>query len=365
MDQKIVKLEIVYGPERTTIVFKRDHDLTVIDIMQDIEKTLKIPVDEQVLHFKGLNLCLYKNDKLETLGVANNNQIRLSRVQNNSNRQQKLPVQQTHYQHQFQAPQQSQNPTTLNPQQQQEQPSALFIDEGSNISRDHGANVHIANQMKSFRLSPINPPPFPHPPQKLQQHFADDELRVVRSTSPAKHYEQEPLSTYRKSPNPNQSQQYSSKPVFIVDDSFANTSIRQNMHNTPDSLSGGTQQSPFFNEPAPREFIKLNVTYGAQREYLIVHGSKPLTLRHLKNELVYLFNIPYDKLCLTFRGHHLHEYLDLTPLDSFGLDNNSQLNVWSLSDESSKNAYNDYYNHYTLKEPDVTPRIKKNLTSTW
>ncbi len=79
MDRKVIKLEVAFGSERTSVLFKRNHDLTVRDIMDEIEKTYHIPLNEQSIYYKRINLCDYPNETLENLGVENNNQVRIHR----------------------------------------------------------------------------------------------------------------------------------------------------------------------------------------------------------------------------------------------------------------------------------------------
>ena len=79
MDRKIVKLEVAYGSDRQHVVVKRNDDLIVSDLMEDILKKYGIPMEEQVIFHKGTNLCDFPKEKLEMLGIVNNQQIRLNR----------------------------------------------------------------------------------------------------------------------------------------------------------------------------------------------------------------------------------------------------------------------------------------------
>ena len=82
----------------------------------------------------------------------------------------------------------------------------------------------------------------------------------------------------------------------------------------------------------PRDVLKLYVTYGSDREYVLVHGRKPLMIYDLKLELNRQFKIPIDKQCIVFKGYYLHEYLDDAPLEAFGLENNNPISVWFKGD---------------------------------
>lgn len=92
MDRKVIKLEAAFGSDRQAIVVKRNQDLIVADLMQDVERTFKIPMAEQVIFHKGTSLCDYPNEKLETLGVENNHTIRITRDPELPNRSPRPPV---------------------------------------------------------------------------------------------------------------------------------------------------------------------------------------------------------------------------------------------------------------------------------
>lgn len=79
MDRKVIKLEAAFGSDRQAIVVKRNRDLLVSDVMEDIARVFKIPVDEQVIFHRGTNLSDFPNEPLENLGVENNNVIRVTR----------------------------------------------------------------------------------------------------------------------------------------------------------------------------------------------------------------------------------------------------------------------------------------------
>lgn len=80
-DRKVIKLEAAYGSERQFIVIKRNQDLIVHDVLEEIQKTFKIPVDQQVIFHKGTNLCDFPSEKLENLGIENNHLVRITRDQ--------------------------------------------------------------------------------------------------------------------------------------------------------------------------------------------------------------------------------------------------------------------------------------------
>jgi hypothetical protein len=79
MDRKVIKLEAAYGSERQTVYVKRNQDLIVRDLMEEVQHVFKIPIEELVIFHKGTNLGEYMHQTLENLGVENNHQIRVTR----------------------------------------------------------------------------------------------------------------------------------------------------------------------------------------------------------------------------------------------------------------------------------------------
>lgn len=77
-DRKVIKLETAFGSERNWLIVKRNQDLVVRNVMEDVEKQFKIPIDQQVIFHKGKNLCDTPNESLEALGVENNNLVRIT-----------------------------------------------------------------------------------------------------------------------------------------------------------------------------------------------------------------------------------------------------------------------------------------------
>jgi hypothetical protein len=78
MDRKVIKLETAFGSERNTLIIKRNQDVVVRNIMEEVQKQFKIPIEEQVIFHKGKNLCDFPNESLESLGIENNHTIRIT-----------------------------------------------------------------------------------------------------------------------------------------------------------------------------------------------------------------------------------------------------------------------------------------------
>jgi hypothetical protein len=74
--------------------------------------------------------------------------------------------------------------------------------------------------------------------------------------------------------------------------------------------------------------LKIYVSHGSEREYVQITGRKPLTIYDMKQALFRTFKIGPDQQCIVFKGYNLHDYIDETPLDAFGLENNSPVAFW-------------------------------------
>ncbi|RNA00886.1 hypothetical protein BpHYR1_038497 [Brachionus plicatilis] len=212
MDRKVIKLEAAYGSERQFIVVTRSQDLIVRDLMEDVQKAYKIPMNEQVIFHKGTNLCDFPTDTLEQLGVENNHPIRVTR---------------------------------------------------------------------------------------------DSEL---------------PLRTARSREN---QMVHAANNIFAAPNSVSSSSFSQEM-----TTNQSYQQMLNQNLDRNNVVLKLYVSFGSEREYILVNGKKPLTVSDLKREIYRVFKIQPDQQCIVFKGYNIHEYLDEAPLEAFGLENNSPLSVW-------------------------------------
>jgi len=101
----------------------------------------------------------------------------------------------------------------------------------------------------------------------------------------------------------------------------------------------------------PQDILKLNVSFGSEREYVLIHGQKPLKISDLKQALFRTFKIAPDQQAIVFKGYNMHDYMDEAPLSSFGLENNSQVNVWPR-------VLNNNYPDYRLpRGPDQQPTM--------
>ena len=67
MDRKVIKLEAALGSERQFIVVTRKQDLIVRDVMEEVQKVFKIPIEVQTLFHKGTNLCDFMDHTLEII----------------------------------------------------------------------------------------------------------------------------------------------------------------------------------------------------------------------------------------------------------------------------------------------------------
>ena len=78
LDPRIIKLEFAHGSDRQHLVVKRDHELFVRDVMEEVANKYHIPLNELTISHKNKNICDYPNQSLESLGVENNHLVRVN-----------------------------------------------------------------------------------------------------------------------------------------------------------------------------------------------------------------------------------------------------------------------------------------------
>ena len=106
--------------------------------------------------------------------------------------------------------------------------------------------------------------------------------------------------------------------------------------------------------------LKLQLSLGSQKENIFLHARRLLTISDLKSEICRVFKIPLEQQFIFYKGNNLHECPNETPLNYFGLENNSQISIWakvmanSFDFSSTKetnnltNSNNCFPNHNTL-----------------
>ena len=100
MSRNIIKLGAAYGPDKQQIVVKRNQDLIVLDLMEDIQKQFRIPIEEQLIFHKGKNISNFSYETLEKLGVENLDHIKVLRdaeLPNRSPRNYEQPAQANYF----------------------------------------------------------------------------------------------------------------------------------------------------------------------------------------------------------------------------------------------------------------------------
>jgi len=131
-----IKLEVFFGADRQTIIIRRNQDLVVRDIMEEVEKTFRIPIIEQVLFHKGNNLTDQHETPLEALGVENNHPIRINRDP----------------EVQFRSPRGKMPPALVNPAPHQMNPHTL--NQNQMNQNQMNQNQMNQNQMNQNQLDP-------------------------------------------------------------------------------------------------------------------------------------------------------------------------------------------------------------------
>lgn len=279
----VIKLEVYFGADRQTMMVRRNQDLVVRDIMEEVERMFNIPINEQVIFHKGNNLTAYMEKTLEQLGVENNHPIRINRDPELPNRSPRN-----------RPPQHNQNMNGL--------PQSTY----KSTYEPQMNNFQNYGQPQNYQMMNNQAPP------------------VVQHNLDPKSYLKEINPTRVPDPTPYQVQVYN-----------------QQMMNPNNS-----NQKP----RGPQDTLKLNISFGSEREYVLIHGDKPVKISDLKLALQRSFKIPPEQQCIVHKGYNIHDYLDEAPLTSFGLGNNSHVSVWPR-------AYNQNPDLRLPRAPDQLPTM--------
>jgi hypothetical protein len=269
-DERCIKLEVAYGSDRQFVVVDSvdKRQVNVSDLKRRINKALKVPADEQVLFFKGSNITDHDQDTLYSLGIQNNQLVRLTRDPD-------LPAK-------------------------------------SPKSR----RSYLNNGMQQQHQQQQQQPQYQQPQQPQYQQYNQG-------------YNQPAPTNYN-------------------DYQYSNNNNNNIQSFNDSSYSNFAGQMPSKSSSGANDVLKVDVSNGSTHEYVMVRGKKPLMIYDLKLELSRVFRIPPDQQNICFKGYNMHEYTDDAPLEAFGIDTHSQLQVWQKGDEQQQQQLqmNGYMNDY-------------------
>ena len=69
--------EFILGSDRHLLLLRGKNNLCIKDLMEELENVTTVPIQNQKLYFRGMELQRIKDYKLRDAGIDNNAQIRL------------------------------------------------------------------------------------------------------------------------------------------------------------------------------------------------------------------------------------------------------------------------------------------------
>ncbi|CAF3553054.1 unnamed protein product [Adineta steineri] len=279
-DRKIIKLEAAYGSDRQTFIVKRDYELHVRDVTDEAGKQFKIPSDQVILFWKGRNICERPDELLETLGIENNNTMRICRADDQN---QKYMQQHTVY--------------------QQGPPSGSY---GQQPQQQYGSNGNYAQQGA---------------PSSSGSDFYNQQQS----------YNPQNQQVYYSNPGGYDQQQYTSGGSSGQP---CNCNCHQDQRKCCCQGYGSTNHyqqltNQTISTPAIATYIiSLQIGLGDRIQGLAIGRSHPITLYDLQVELQQHFNVPVLQQNLSFNGMPLMHLPPDTSLQTIGITNNAFISLW-------------------------------------
>lgn len=394
----VIKLEVYFGADRQTIMIRRERDLIVRDIMEEVEKTLGIPVYEQVIFHKGNNLTDHIDVTLEHLGVENNHPIRINhdpeigqrspRIMEKFMHQQGMqqPQQQQQQQHGQNQPQQYQQQAPSYQAQQAPMDPQSYLKEiaPSRVPDPTPYQVQVYNQQMMQRNAPmqrnevgsqdilklnvslgseretilihgVRPLKVSDLKQELHKVFKippEAQNIVFKGWNIHDYMDEAPLGSFgleNNSPIAVWPRQFNSHPDIRLPrapDQPATLLADAYQVNSP-RLNPGPPMPPRWNGQAAKT-IKIEIEHGSDRPHLMMYEfDKPLTVQDLVNEVEKVTYVPADQQRLFHKSHEISRNKNMT-LTQCEIENNSVVKL--IGDPNPNAKYNNFFS--TRPKPD-------------
>ncbi|CAF0880474.1 unnamed protein product [Brachionus calyciflorus] len=353
MDRKVIKLEAAYGSERQFIVVTRGQDLVVRDLMEDIQKNFKIPMDQQVVFHKGTNLCDFPGEKLEQLGVENNHQIRVTRdpelpARTSRSRTNADPFGQMNLFGNPQFPNETSPRRNQNTNQFQANMINLNLDRNNVVLKLYVAYGSEREYILVNGRKPLTVMDLKKEINKIFKIPPEQQCIVFRGYNIHDYLDEAPLDAFGLENN---------SPLSVWPKGTGQVpDIRLPRTTTPPPK--GDVFSPRIPPPpgsltnrygmpgeVPTEIIKIEVQHGSDRHMILLKGqNKNLTVLDLQNELEKVTAVAVRDQKLFFKAQELHTQPFRT-LKECELENNSAV---KLVGEPSKVRYSNYFGRMAL-----------------
>lgn len=391
----VIKLEVYFGADRQTIMIRRERDLVVRDIMEEVEKNYGIPIYEQVIFHKGNNLTDHIDVTLEQLGVENNHPIRINHDAEIGQRsprlmaklqhqmghqqgqnQQMQPQQYQQQAHNYQAPHIQQAP--LDPQSYLKEISPgrvpdptpyqvqvynqQMMQQNAPIQRSEVGsqdilklNVSLGSERETILIHGVRPLKVSDLKKELQKVFKippESQNIVFKGWNIHDYMDEAPLGSFgleNNSPIAVWPRQYNTHPDVRLPrapDQPATLLADAYQINSP-RLHPGPPNPPRWNG-APKT-VKIEIEHGSDRHQLMMYEfDTPLTVQDLATEVEKITYVPVNQQRLFHKSHEISRNHGMT-LTTCEIENNS---VVKLIGDPNPNAK---YNNFFTTRPNQVP----------
>ncbi|CAF0946446.1 unnamed protein product [Adineta ricciae] len=354
-DRKIIKIEAAHGSDRQTFIVKRDYELRVRDVMEEASKTFKIPVDQVILYWKGRNICETPDVLLESLGVENNNTMRVARAD-----------EQYFLRHQQQGRYQQAATSSsgmYGQQQQQSGAAGYYGQQGGSYSSGYSGQQYGAGSVSGQ--------------QALSSSATSGGMYGQQQSSSTSYYGQQGGGSSSGEFYGGQQQYYPSQTYYSsstgYDQNYVIAAIAHvikikiiiitvvaiitdriltiNNTNHYQQFNSQTTARSAASTPAVATYItSLQIGLGDRVQGLAIGRQHPITIYDLQVELQQHFNIPILEQNISFNGMPLLHLPPDTSLETIGIFSNSFISLWPKST-------------VTLNQQQFTPRQQASSSS--
>lgn len=370
----VMKLEVNFGADRQTIMIRRNQDLTVRDIMEEVEKTYRIPIHEQVIFHKGNNLTEYIDVKLEQLGVENNHPIRVNRDPELMNRSPRLNMMNG---------QQMMNaaPPAMNQQQQLDSQSYLkeiapnrvpdptpyqvqlynqqMMGNQQNISvKPEGPqdilklNIAYGSERETILINGKRPLKIADLKRVLHNTFKippEQQCIVFKGSSIHDYMDEAPLSSFGLENNspvsvwPRANNTHPDIRLPRAPDQLPTMQLAEAYSTTTPRLHPGPVTAPRWSGGHGKT-VKVEVEHGSDRHQVIMYEyDKPLTVLDMENELERMIHVPVKDQRIFFKSKEISQNPFMTLFDC-EIENNSTVKLVGDANPAVK-----YANFFTTR----------------
>ncbi|CAF1579535.1 unnamed protein product [Adineta ricciae] len=306
-DRKIIKIEAAHGSDRQTFIVKRDYELRVRDVMEEASKTFKIPADQVILYWKGRNICETPDVLLESLGVENNNTMRVARAD-----------EQYFLRHQQQGRyQQAAASSSGMYGQQQSGAAGYYGQQGGSYSSGYSGQQYGAGSVSGQQV--------------LSSSATSGGMYGQQQSGSTSYYGQQGGGSSSGEFYGGQQQYYPSQTYYSSSTGYDQNYGNYGTNHYQQFNSQATARSAASTPAVATYITSLQIGLGDRVQGLAIGRQHPITIYDLQVELQQHFNIPILEQNISFNGMPLLHLPPDTSLETIGIFSNSFISLWPKS----------------------------------